>query len=711
MEGIRIVFWLLGFAFVFAQPVEAQILDRIFNRDKKNNFTPSDPGVPIPVSGNTVGKKGHEIQFEIEAHSKTPGAIVEFLVRDFPIAGRIVSLVSKEGARNKAIVTYWADPNSAATSDAFSFAVRYRGGRYSSAARFDIALDGAKAAGGAAMVQGAKIEVTPDKLDFGKVAVGNETIKEVFVKNKGSKEFNHQLMLYSPWHVIEPEKGQLKLAPGTSQKIKIAFRPALTGPANYLLALNRSKEGLCTLQAQALDPFSFASDDIELIFDPKTRERKAELNIVHHGLKPTVVRILTSERIREGLPPTATLIPGDKNKLEVSLPKYDVAAFEGAIELSLKNGYGKTVNFWSKVVPAELSVEIPETISHEVLNFGKVEAGSTVDRGIILKNLGGEVAQLEFEIPEPFQLVSQPVNQIAPLGVVPFTVGLSPPATQQGAADAVMKIMQGEQVVSIRLLGNVLKGRGGFRLKAGGPAPVPAAPSTAASSATANANPSTSVNRVIPPVGGNSSIPSAAGSGGGGLRLSDAKPTLPEPLRKTDDFEPLWMQKEEAERMAQHKSSLGVPTRPVVNRSIDENLRGAEDLTLVEAKATRLTLGFTSPRDPELYTYEIESRSMAVLEGGGLPENVWMPLQSVEFERINRLVKAEIKNLFPSSMYEFRVITLDNNGKSAPPSEGIVAKTTLPMDWTYIYAGLAVVFLGILGFLIWKVIQQRRGVA
>src|SRR5690606_15492856 len=118
--------------------------------------TEDEIGVPVPVTGRVEVLKGHEVTFEIRAESKTPGATVEFLIRTFPSAGKIVSLVSKPNERNKAIVTYWADPASSATQDAFSFAVRYRGGRYSSEMRYDIDL------------AELKTEVqAPEEIDFG----------------------------------------------------------------------------------------------------------------------------------------------------------------------------------------------------------------------------------------------------------------------------------------------------------------------------------------------------------------------------------------------------------------------------------------------------------------------------------------------------------------------------------------------------------------
>ena len=97
-----------------ALPADAQLFNGggLFNKktEAPRAQTEDEIGVPVPVTGRVEALKGHEVQFEIRAESKTPGATVEFLIRTFPSAGKIVSLVSKPYERNKAIVTYYADP-------------------------------------------------------------------------------------------------------------------------------------------------------------------------------------------------------------------------------------------------------------------------------------------------------------------------------------------------------------------------------------------------------------------------------------------------------------------------------------------------------------------------------------------------------------------------------------------------------------------------
>ena len=119
-------------------------------------------------------------------------------------------------------------------------------------------------------------------------------------------------------------------------------------------------------------------------------------------------------------------------------------------------------------------------------------------------------------------------------------------------------------------------------------------------------------------------------------------------------------------------------------------------------------IGWTAPRDIGPVTFEVEVRGLFVDSESGMPQSVWAPYPAVKLERIDRLVKAEIGKLNPASQYEFRIILTTEDGRSAPPSEALSARTELPMDWTYIYAFLGLALLVALGLVAWKVVRDRR---
>lgn len=647
--------------------------------------TEDEIGVPVPVTGRVEALEGHEVQFEIRAESKTPGAMVEFLIRDFPTAGRIVSLVSKPLERNKAIVTYVADPDSGAEADVFSFAVRYRGGRYSSAMRYDIDIVNTEA----------EIQV-PESVDFGQVMIGDEEVREINVRNLGSGSFSRQLILAAPWHLVEPEDGNLTLGPKGSKNVKVAFRPDLTGETSYFLSLSRSKTGTTKLVGEGAEPFSIVTETLELQRDPKTRERRGEIVLLNRGPNTLRLEARGSSRLENSLLEEYFLPPEAETKVRVRLGSTDTAPFDGTVEFFLENGYAKSARVFAPVVPGEIKVSVTNSITSEVINFGKVSAGKSTERGLTLTNVGGVAMPLEFHIPEPFRLLTNPGPKLAPLSSVQISVGLYPGASRRGMVDSTMNVFADEQTIPIRLLGNVVRPKG-----------------EASDGSKSRLTPNLSSGRMRLSSGSVADAKDAAPEGGGGFSVPDPAPqdgladlsadepaAAPKGNSWRDDLDP-----DEIEKL---RSPLGFVTRPLVSRELNPELREPEDLSIVNAGSDSLTIGWTAPPQSEGNSFEVELRGMIVAEESGVPESVWAPYGDVAFERIDRLVKAKIKGLAPVSEYEFRVVMMDGNGRSSEASEAMVARTEPPMDWTYIYLCAGALFVVLLGFGIWEVFKDRQ---
>jgi len=623
--------------------------------------TEDEIGVPVPVTGRVEALKGHEVQFEIRAESKTPGASVEFLIRAFPSAGRIVSIVSKPSERNKALVTYYADPESSATSDAFSFAVRYRGGRYSSEMRYDIDLNDLK------------IEIqAPPSVEFGEVLIGSEAVQDVLVRNIGNASAQRQIFLAPPWHLIDPADGILNLGPRGARVLKVAFRPELTGETSYLLSFSRSKEGTTKLIGVGGDPFLVVNEAIELILDEASGERRGEIELNNPGARSLIVEARASTRLQQSLSESYLLAPGKSTRVPVHLGGTDTAPFDGTVEFFLKNGYAKSARVISPVVPARLVVTVPNALSSEVINFGKVEAGRSMERGMTVTNRGGVSVPLEFHLPEPFRLLTNPGLQLAPLASVQISVGMFPAAAQRGLVDVTMNIHGNEQSVPVRLLGNVV-------------APAGATPG---SGGTLNA----------PNLPSKSMRLSSSGTS-----PSNAATPLPEDVSGEDAAL--------ADSPEKEVSEAGLPVEPgseAKTRTIDPGLREPEDLSVLEEGSHSIVLGWTAPKEPADILFEVEKRSVGTADGS------WGAVPAVKFDRIERLVKAEIKALEPQSGYEFRIVTVTDDGRSSTPSETIAARTVTPENWLfrYGYPALAILFLiislGFGGFLLLRRKPKRK---
>lgn len=627
--------------------------------------TEDEIGVPVPVTGRVEALKGHEVQFEIRAESKTPGASVEFLIRAFPSAGRIVSIMSKPNERNKALVTYYADPESSATSDAFSFAVRYRGGRYSSEMRYDIDLNDLK------------IEIqAPPSVEFGEVLIGSEAVQDVLVRNIGNASAERQIFLAPPWHLVDPADGILNIGPRGARVLKVAFRPELTGETSYLLSFSRSKEGTTKLIGIGGDPFQVVRESMELVLDEASGERRGEIELKNPGAKTLILEARASTRLQQSLSESYLLAPGKSTMVPVRLGATDTAPFDGTVEFFLKNGYAKSVRVISPVVPARIVVTVPNALSSEVINFGKVEAGRSMERGMTVTNRGGVSVPLEFHLPEPFRLLTNPGQQLAPLASVQISVGMFPVASQRGLVDVTMNIHGNEQTVPVRLIGNVVAPAG--------------APPGAGSTLNAPNLPSKSM-RLSSSGSGNPDRGGAEGKG----PASEGNPVIADPSVN-------------GAATVEVPSEIGSGGSVRGERRIDPTLREPEDLTVIEEGSHSIVLGWTAPKEPADILFEVERRIPRSSDGA------WAVVPGVRYDRIERLVKAKVGALEPQSGYEFRIITVTDDGRSSSPSEVLAARTVAPENWLfrYGYPALAVLFLllvvGISALLLGRRRPQRK---
>jgi hypothetical protein len=669
-------------------PVRAQLFDGggLFNRktEAPRAQTEDEIGVPTPVTGRVEALKGHEVTFEIRAESKTPGATVEFLVRAFPSAGKIVSMVSKPNERNKALVTYWADPSSSATEDAFSFAVRYRGGRYSSEMRYDISLVDLKT----------EIQV-PAMVDFGEVMIGNEEVREITVRNLGGASMERQVFLAPPWHLVEPLDGKVNLGPRGARVLKVAFRPELMGETSYFLSFSRSKEGTTKLVGKGGDPFTLVTEAVELTLDEKTNERIGEIQLQNHGPKALAVEARASTRLQSGILEAYLLAPGQVTKVPVKLGGTDTAPFDGTVEFFLKNGYAKSARVIAPVVPGRLVVTVPNSINAEVINFGKVEAGRSMERGLTITNPGGVAVPLEFHVPEPFRLLTNPGPQLGPLSSMNLSVGLFPTTSSRGLVDVTMNIYGNEQTVPIRLLGNVVASTGAA------PAPVtPNLPNLPGKGIRLGGAKAPDPVAAVEPSTGFAPLPAtSADTGiGSGARAATS------PVGEGDD----WPETSLPHDPSVQPSPLGFVTREAIKREVDAALRRPEDLTVLKTGSDSITLAWTAPRDTGPVSYEVEMRGLFVNQETGAAESVWAPFPVKDIEKIDRLVKAKLERLNPVTQYEVRVLLTTKDGRSSPPSAPIVVKTELPMDWTYIYLFCGIALLAATGFGVRKIYLDRR---
>lgn len=699
-----LVLGISGFFLVVSSPLaQAQFFDGGLNPFRSRDESPRPPGatpdvtfirsqgIPKPRSVAISTLKGYEVSFYISAETDPPGKLVDFIIRDFPSAGRIVSQISDQKRRNAAKVTYYADPNSAATMDSFTFAARYPGGKISQLARCEIRIQDVKA----------DIEVT-NEVDFGELMVGEKAEREIIIKNSGIGPFTTRLNLFSPWKVISPADGNLNVGPGRQAIVRIGFEPTFAGPASYHLPLSRSEKGTCKLSGVANKPFELASEEWELKFNPETKRREVDVIILNKNERPIEAYLRTSSRLKMDSSEYTVLLPGRENRIKVYLEIDDVISFDGGLQIKLREGYSETAKVFSATLPARMEIEVPDQIGHDVINFGKVTAGRSTERGILVKNMGGELMLLDAHVPEPFRILTKTDRQLIPLESFALSVGFYPHKDDRGAADETMTLVANQQEIRIRLVGNALRPANAPRepiVLTPAPAPAPA------TNAPGPSQPDTPPQTPAGPdtVGNGSSNMVKLGNRNSPDRIRESIPpedsvgalSRRNPIR--DGKTPFSM------------SPIGILTRELVKRERAPGLDCPEDFELVRATAKTLEFGFTAPKNSELETFVTEVRGQRINPITSMPESVWAPYPDVSYSRVGRLVKARVSELSPYSIYEFRVFTIDANGRSSPPSSAFGARTTRTMDWTYIYLGTGILFLGWLVWAIRKIIIARRG--
>ncbi len=669
-------------SFLASPFVQAQIFGGggLFNKkpEAPRAQTEDEIGVPTPVRGRVEALKGHEVTFEIRAETKTPAATAEFLIRVFPSAGKIVSMVSNPGERNKALVTYWADPASSATSDAFSFAVRYRGGRYSPEMRFDIDLVDLKA----------EVQV-PATVDFGEVMVGEEEVRTIAVKNLGNGSLDRQILLNSPWYLIEPEDGKFSIGPHGSRVIKVAFRPELMGETSYYLSISRTSGGTTKLVGKGGDPFQLVTETVELAVDPGSGERRGIIELKNPSGKSVLVQARASTRLEASLVQDGYVIPaGGSVEVPVRLGATDTAPFDGQVEFFLKNGYAKSTRVLAPVIPAKLDISVKDSLTSELINFGKVEAGRSLERELTVTNRGGVGIPLSFHVPEPFRLLTNPGPQLAPMSSVRLVVGLFPTDTSRGLIDVTMNVIGNDQTIPVRLLGNVIAPMGNAVSR-----PQNTLPNLPKGFRMGGTHPSTD------------SPPTGIGTAGGSTQVADSIPVTPTQGDSTSSSvgRPLTAAEKE-----ENRTSSGFVARPLAQRNIDPSLRRPEELVVLLSGSDFLELGWTAPKDIGNAHFEVEVSGMLVNEETGEPVSVWVPYPEVKIQMVDRLVKAKLTKLSPVRRYDLRAVLVTEDGRSSPPSNSIIAETTLPMDWTYIYLTLGILLLAGLGYAIYRIWLARR---
>ncbi|MCB1228760.1 MAG: fibronectin type III domain-containing protein [Verrucomicrobiae bacterium] len=610
-------------------------------------------GKPVPMEGTVTAVKGETMTIELVSDAKTRAAVVEFLIRDFPLNGKLGPMISHEEDRTRATIKYTAFDDTAATTDSFTYAVRYPGGLWSQKAKVDIKLEASEPT----------IHATAEA-DFGKVMIGQSKEMEVFLSNSGNAPYRNQIQLQPPWSIVEPEKGLLNLPVGGQQVVKVRYEPQIEGPAQYNLVFFRNQGASTQLKAAGYAPFGVESDDITLRWEEKSRTRIGTVTLNCNAPQLIPVALTTDERLKASGGGAMYLKPGEPATFQIYLPPTDVAPYEGQFQIAA-GAYTVPISVKAGIAPAYLVVENTGTAEGS-LDFGKIEPGGLAQGSFQLRNAGGTETKVKLSTEPPFAVLSAGgVTTMDPQEAEAFAVRVNAAEGISGLYEGTLWIeADNGQTLRVPLQAVFL----GSNEDPNSSMPV-FEPGT-----TLGGDSPTGTNRIS-----NADRPPSAG-----------KPATQEEIDQT------------IREMDQLRSPLGFITYPTVERKVDASVPSVarDKIKLLEEGKRHLTVGWELP-GIGFDEFEIEVRMMRLVDADHIPESVWMPYHDVDYETEKEgEMSADIRGLNPNATYEFRVFTLGDDGKVSPPL-AFAAKTKMPMDWTWIYVGFGVLVVGGIGFLIW----------
>lgn len=611
-------------------------------------------GKPTPKGGKIEATKGQPITITMASEAKTRASVVEFLIRDFPLNGKLGNVISLPPDRTKASVTYTPFADTAATVDSFTFAVRYPGGLWSNKTKVEIELKASEPV----------ISATPEA-DFGRVMLGDSGEAEIFLSNSGNAAYRNQLQLPFPWAFIDPPNGLINLPVGGQQVVKVRFAPQNEGPAEFTLNFFRNRGSATQLKGAGYAPFTVGSEGVLLKWEEKSRSRIGELEVTNHSPELLPIALEIDERLKVTGEGGMFIPPNETANLQLYLPPNDPALYTGT--LNLKTGaFSIPVPISADLAPGYLVASNTGT-GDLSLDFGVMKPGDVSQGSFQLSNVGGGALKVRMITEAPFTVLAAGGRAtLDPQEAEAFAVRATAPEGIPGPYEGRLEV-EGDNGQRLAIV-----------LKA-----IFLGPDTSENTAMSQAATAPSAGEPNP-----DRLPSPGG-------------TLPEDPGGLPEVSASDRQRAVAE-MAAQQSPLGFVTRPLIDRKIAQwvpSIRG-ETLSLVEDGRRHLVLGWPAP-GTGFDSFELEMRTMQQPDEESPPESVWAPYSDVRFSTSSGGgTIAEIRGLAPNYTYEFRLFTLGDNDQVSEPI-AFAATTRMPYDWTWIYVTAGLVLLLLLGVGTW----------
>lgn len=622
----------------------------------------ADPslGTPVIADQEVTGIAGEPITITLKAETNSPASVVEFVLRDVPMNGDLGLIVSVPGNRSEATVTYQPGAGGEKT-DSFTYTARYRGssgrnGLYARSATVKINLSEAQ-----------PIIESPGVTTFGSIMLGEEVVRDIYLRNTGNAAYSAQLDFGgddAQFHVVHPADGIIRVPVNGASVVKIAYRPTKIGKWNQDIVFHENKGGGTRFEAHSFAPFKLGSEESEVakfVFQEDSRVRSVEIPLINSATNPVTLNIIKPPRVRVTVGETLTLLPGQPEaSISLFLPEDDVRPFSGDLILSVGD-YTQKVALSASATPAYLTVNTLSA-TRDAIDFGTVPRGLKAERNIILQNVGGGVAHVDYLLNKPFTMQSMETDGSAKF-VVPaegshqLSVRFTAPAENGGQFREKLQLVtaDGQKLV--------------INLSAEVPSPEVIIPSAMQARLDAS--------RVAPPE-------------------TDEESKLPLGLRE--------MTVEQAEA---RRTQAGHIAEEAFERTYSSFIPPITEASFTDISKNSISLRWKMA-GPGQVDYDIEMLGFVTDPDTMMVSSVWFPYTDVEYRVEGEEIFATVGGLIPKKVYEIRVFTLGPRGRSSTPVQLLPILTRSPMDWTWIYVGFFLFVASAIWFFIYRLKRARE---
>jgi len=391
------------------------------------------PAPPMALSIRVTTHKGDPVQITLRcagAVSLSP----KFRIRVQPQFGTLSEprLVSKDSA----VVVYSPTAEAPEGEDKFTYSVQTTNGVSMPEAvliRF---------------VDDPMLLIVADKVDLGKVLLGQSTSSSFEIENRGGGIAEGTLSLNGDFKLVGDP--YYRLARGERKSIKVLFIPVFVGPTAGTISYSGNPDRETTLQGEGLGPIQAVPRVIPLILDQQDGMRRGELEILNRTDVPQKIQIRADGRLKCG--EEIEIPPGEKVPCQIEADRESPEAFVASLELQMA-GFSEKAQVQVPALGPILRLKSPG------VQFGQVPPSQTATKPVIVENAGGSTGTIEATVDRPFALAgAQSSYQVEPGSKVEIRVELQPSDT--GKKNGTLHLTTSSGVLQVPIEAEVVDGQG-----------------------------------------------------------------------------------------------------------------------------------------------------------------------------------------------------------------------------------------------------------